>query len=160
MKKTFILILALSLILCGCSSSFDMSKGSVLDKEFFQTFPFQSYAMGDGVNWFNNHKGYKIQDADDETIQLTYQGSVKWDIDGSCEVYKIDGYYFMFRSFGDYSDNDYSTIYNCIIDELTELCGNPSEIFDEGTVAFYHDDLRILVNPGQGGIVIEMYCPL
>lgn len=159
MKKSIILLIALSLILCGCSSSFDVSKGSVLDENFIHTFPFRTCSLSEAADWFNEQSNYKIEETSvaNSSLEVTYHGSVKWDIYACCDVYDVDGFAVILRSIGDYSENDYSTIFDCIIDELSGICGVPTQVYDSGSMEFYYGNLRILVDPAQTGISIEMY---
>lgn len=150
MKKLTIIVLCICLLLCACAPSFSAAKGSVLDKDFIETFPFQSGSLGLAVDWFNNHNAYKIKDTDDTDgdFRVQYKGNVDWYILGTAGedggIPGVDGFYVIFSSDADYSEQDWHNIFNCAVDELTYMCGNPVDIWNEGDcMTFYYERLKI-----------------
>ncbi len=162
MKRIIIIALCLCLLLCGCAPSFSETDGSIL-KEFIQTFPFYSTELDSAVDWFNDHRDYTVEhtDTSTNTVEVLYKGNFAWQIAASCytpsNLINLKGYYVTFRSDAYYSEQSAQDNFDCIVDELTELCGNPADTSDGGTVkTFYYKQLKIVVVVGQT-INLTMY---
>ena len=78
MNRLIDIALCLCLLLCCCASSFSVADGSVLDKEFIESFPFQSKSFSTVVNWFKEYNNYKIKETDElnNSIYVNYRGNV------------------------------------------------------------------------------------
>ena len=155
MKKVIVIALCLCLLLCGCAPSFSASNGSVLDKEFIQNFPFHNKSIDTAVDWFKTHDNYKIKSTDESnnTIEVSYSGNIDWhltahywDMEPS-DLFRVDGYFVLFTPDSDYSEQDWLEIYNCAVNELTDLCGNPVKTSDGGNrQTFHHGKLEIKIS--------------
>ena len=155
MKKVIAIVVCLCLLLCGCAPSFSETDGPVLDKELIQTFPFYSIEIESAIEWFNEHDKYEITYTDGTRIDVHYAGNVDWEITAACfddeptDLFSFQGYCVILNSNSDYSEEDLRTMYNCIVDELTSLCGNPVKTSSDGNdISFCYGPLNIKVGIG------------
>ena len=164
MKRIIIIALCLCLFLCGCTPKFSAAGGSVLDREFIETFPFHSKALGTAVDWFNEHDAYKIESTNEDfnVINVIYSGNINWQLSAFCypedpsDLCSISGYSITFYSDDAYSEEDWITIYNCAVAELTDLCGDPIRTtYDGNGLYFHYGKLQIMIESGRT-VYLEM----
>ena len=164
MKKFFIMVLSLCLLLCGCTPSFSASKGPVLDKVFIQTFPFHCKSIDQAVEWFKAYDNYTVKSVDesDNTIEASYSGNIDWHLNAHywdmepSDLFRVDGYFVLFTPDADYSEQDWLAIYNCAVSELIDICGNPVKTLDDGNCQFFQQgQLEIKISLGSR-VTLEM----
>jgi len=138
--------------------------GPHIDKNFVETFPFRSGSISEAENWLTRNKDYKIKEVDQRNgqIKILYKPNDAWEIVACNGVYGVDGFYVDFRfSLGILeiirSKQIYEKVFETIVDDLRDICGNPEDIRANGEVyEFYYNGLTIVVWGDSDGILVWM----